>query len=113
MIRFVTIKDISKYTNLAMTIPSLGEKWHFNALNTNKKSKFQLGEVFQTSILSMGPELDTWYKNESLSYNKRYLEIYQFDYDDYNSRWKTAFGCPKYIQENPISDFVKFWKLQF
>ena len=37
MSHFVTIKDISKYSNLIMTIPSLGERRHFDALNTNKK----------------------------------------------------------------------------
>jgi len=37
MIHFVSIKDISKYTNLVMTIPSLGERWHLDALNSNKK----------------------------------------------------------------------------
>jgi len=34
---FATIKGISKYTNLLMTIRSVGERWHFNVLNTNKK----------------------------------------------------------------------------
>jgi len=37
MSHFVTIKDISKYTNLLMTIPSVGEGLNFEALNTNKK----------------------------------------------------------------------------
>jgi len=31
---FVTIKDISKNTNLLMTIPTLDERQHFDTLNT-------------------------------------------------------------------------------
>ena len=34
---FVTIKDISKYNNLLMTITSLGKRRHFYTLNTFKK----------------------------------------------------------------------------
>ena len=33
----VTIKDISKNTNLLKTIPTLGERRHFDTINTHKK----------------------------------------------------------------------------
>ena len=36
-------------------ITKSSEKWHFYALNKVKKSKFQLGEALEASILSMGP----------------------------------------------------------
>ena len=55
MSNYVTIKDISKYTILIMTIPSLGERLHFHALNTLKKSKFRFLEVLETTVLAMGP----------------------------------------------------------
>jgi len=43
---FVTIKDISKYTNLLMKIPSLAERWHFDALNTIKKVEIPISWSF-------------------------------------------------------------------
>ena len=42
MSHFVTIKDISEYTNLLRTIPSLGERRHFDAQNTNKKVQISI-----------------------------------------------------------------------
>ena len=43
---FVTIKDISKYTNLLMTIPSPVERRHFDALNAIKKVKIPISWSF-------------------------------------------------------------------
>ena len=56
MSHFGTIKDISKYTDLIMTIPSLGEGRHFDALKIQpRKSKFWFRDVLETSVLAMGP----------------------------------------------------------
>ena len=113
MSHFVTIKDISKYTILIMTIPILGERRHFDALNANNKVQIPISWSFGNFSFSHGSKLDTSNKNESLCYNQGYLEIYKFDYDDSKSMWNTTFWWTKYKQESPNSDFVKFWKLQF
>jgi len=52
---FVTIKDISKNTNLLMKIPMLGERWHFDTLNTHKKIQILISGGFETWVLTMDP----------------------------------------------------------
>ena len=55
MIHFDTVKDISKNTNLLMTIPSLGDRQHSDALKTKKKVQIPNSRVLETSVLAIGP----------------------------------------------------------
>jgi len=43
---FVTINGIPNYTNLLLQIPSLGERWHFDVLNTLKKVQILISNAF-------------------------------------------------------------------
>ena len=60
MSHFVSTKDIWKYANFLKMIPSVRERRHIDALKIqSRKSKFRFREVLETSVLAIGPYLNT------------------------------------------------------
>jgi len=51
---FVTIKDISKNTNLLITIPTLFERRHFDKINAHKKVQILISGYFRNLSSSQG-----------------------------------------------------------
>jgi len=55
---FVTIKDISKNTNLLITIPALGERRHFDTLNTQNQIQILISGCFRNLCCSHGSKVE-------------------------------------------------------
>ena len=96
------MKDISKYTNLLMTIPSLWEKRYFDPLNTIKKVdipiSWSLGNFCFTHESIVEP-----FKQERVTLLQwKISKIYYFSYDDSKSQQKTTFWYTKYIHQSLI-----------
>ena len=51
---FVTFKHISRCTDFLTTIPTLGERWHFDTLNTYKKVQILISGCFLNLSFSHG-----------------------------------------------------------
>ena len=52
--KLVTINDIPNYTNLLLSIPFLGERLHFDALNTHKNFQVLRSKGFSNMSFSHG-----------------------------------------------------------
>ena len=76
-----------------MTIPSLGERRHFDGLNTTKKLEIPILRCFGNFSFCHGSIVEnfkqervTLNKKELFCYDQRYLEIYKFACNDSKSR---------------------------
>ena len=79
---FVTIKDISKNSNLLMTIPTIGETQHLDTLKTQKKFQILILGCFQNLRFSHGSivehfklEIDNFVTIKDISKNTNFLII--------------------------------------
>ena len=111
MIHFVSIKDISKYTNLVLTIPSLGERWHFDPLISKMKVQFLISWSFVNfsfshwSIFEHFKQVWDTLLQSKISRNKLicFWRFHILVNDDlYNT---------KYNLESPNYELLMFWKL--
>ena len=53
-VTFITVKDIWKYTNFLLMIPSLVERWYFYTLNALKKVQISISCYFGTLRFTHG-----------------------------------------------------------
>ena len=110
---FVTINVISKCANLLMTIPSLGERRHFQTLNTLSKVRILILECFGNLSFSLGSIVEHFKQESDNFVTINVISKCANLLNDSLSRSKTTFSYTKYTHESPNSDFEMFWKLDF
>jgi len=113
MSHFVTKNDISKYTNLLMTIPSLGERWHFDELNTIEKVQIPISWSFGNFSFSHWSILEHFKQEWVTLLQSKISWIILICLWWFQVRWRRHFSALNTIKKVYILILWSFWNFSF